>query len=59
MFEDFTWRRGSDALGVIDRFAELARKASDEAGAEVMVVLNFPEGYLSVVASAILSRFPS
>ena len=51
MFEDFIWRRGSDELGVIDRFTELARKASEEAGAEVMVVLKFPQGYLTVVAS--------
>jgi hypothetical protein len=51
MFENFTWRRGSGELSVIDSFAELARKASEEAGADVMVVLNFPEGYLSVVAS--------
>jgi hypothetical protein len=27
MFEDFKWRRGSDELSVIDRFAELASKA--------------------------------
>ena len=51
MFENFTWRRGSGEVSVIDGFAELARKASEEAGADVMVVLNFPEGYLSVVAS--------
>lgn len=51
MYEDFTWRRGSDELGVIDRFTELARKASEEADAEVMVVLKFPQGYLTVVAS--------
>jgi hypothetical protein len=51
MFDDFTWRRGSGELSVIDRFAELARKASEEAHAEVIVVLNFPQGYLSVVAS--------
>jgi len=51
MFENITWRRGSGELSVIDSFAELARKASEEAGADVMVVLNFPAGYLSVVAS--------
>jgi hypothetical protein len=51
MFEEFTWRRGSDELSVIDRFGELARKASEEAHADVMVVLKFPQGYLSVVAS--------
>lgn len=51
MFEDFTWRRGSGELSVIDKFAALARKASEEAHADVMVVLNFPEGYLSVIAS--------
>ena len=51
MFDNFTWQRGSGELDVIDKFADLARKASEEAHAEVMVVLNFPEGYLSVVAS--------
>jgi len=51
MFDNFTWPRGSGELSLIDSFAELARKASEEAGADVMVVLNFPEGYLSVVAS--------
>ncbi|HXT08720.1 MAG TPA: hypothetical protein VN715_17515 [Roseiarcus sp.] len=51
MFEDFKWRRGSGELGVIDGFAELARKASEEADAEVMVVIKFPQGYLTVVAS--------
>ena len=47
MFDNFTWRRGSGELDVIDKFADLARKASDEAHAEVMVVLHFPEGYLT------------
>ena len=36
---------------MIGKFADLARKASEEAGAEVMVVLNFPQGYRTVVAS--------
>jgi hypothetical protein len=43
MFDDFRWRRGSGELGVIDKVADLARKASEEAGAEVMVVINFPQ----------------
>jgi hypothetical protein len=51
MFEDFTWRRGSGELGVIDRFAELAKKASEEAHADVLVILNFPAGYLTVIGS--------
>jgi hypothetical protein len=51
MSDSFTWRRSSGELGVIDTFTELARKASEEAGAEVTVVLNFPQGYLTVIAS--------
>jgi hypothetical protein len=51
MFEGFTWRQGSGESDVISRFADLARKASEEAGAEVLVVLNFPQGYRAVVAS--------
>jgi hypothetical protein len=51
MSDSFTWRRGSGELGVIDKFTELARKASEEAGADVTVVLNFPQGYLTVIAS--------
>ncbi len=58
MFDNFTWRRGSGELDVIDKFADLARKASAEAGADVMVVLNFPGGYLSVVASTPESPVP-
>jgi hypothetical protein len=58
MFDNFTWRRGSGELNVIDKFADLARKASVEAGADVMVVLNFPEGYLSVVASTAENPVP-
>jgi hypothetical protein len=51
MFDSFTWRRGSGELGVIDQFTDLARKPSEEAGAEVTVVLNFSQGYLTVIAS--------
>lgn len=51
MFDNFTWRRGAGELSVIDAFTDLARKASEEAHAEVTVVLNFPKGYLTVVAS--------
>ena len=58
MFDNFTWRRGSDQLNVIDKFSDLARKASVEAGADVMVVLNFPEGYLSVVSSTAENPVP-
>ena len=58
MFDNFTWRRGSGESDVIGKFADLARKASDEAHADVMVVLNFPEGYLSVVASTAENPVP-
>jgi hypothetical protein len=51
MSDSFTWRRSSGELDVIDTFTDLARKASEEAGAEVTVVLNFPQGYLTVIAS--------
>ena len=43
MFEDLKeWKRGSGELGVLDTFYELAKKARKEAGAEVMVVIQFP-----------------
>ena len=51
MFDDLKWRRGSGELSVIDAFSELARKASEEAHADVMVVLKFPQGYRTVIAS--------
>ena len=51
MFDNFTWRRGSGETDVIGKFADLPRKASEEAHSEVMVVLHFPQGYLTVVTS--------
>jgi hypothetical protein len=35
--DSFKWRRGAGELEVMDRFGLLARKASEEAHAEVMV----------------------
>jgi hypothetical protein len=51
MFDHFKWRPGSGELGVIDAFTDLARKASEEAHAEVMVVLKFPAGHHPMIAS--------
>ncbi len=52
MFENIKWKRGSNELAVVDAFTEIARKASEESGAEVLVVLQFPDwGSPHVVAS--------
>jgi hypothetical protein len=36
------WKQGSGELAVADYFKELANKASIETGAEVMIVIQFP-----------------
>ncbi len=53
MFDHITWTRGAGELKVVDTFAALAKKATKETGAEVLIVLQFPKwGEPHVVTSS-------